>query len=61
MKLVSFINENNTHIGALKDNYIIPFSSNPDIPKDMLTFLQNGDEFLNLQKICSNTMKRESL
>ena len=45
MKLVSFINENNTHIGALKDNYIIPFSSNPDIPKDMLTFLQNGDEF----------------
>ena len=50
MKLVSFINENNTHIGALKDNYIIPFSSNPDIPKDMLTFLQNGDEFFELAK-----------
>ena len=50
MKLVSFINENNIHIGALKDNYIIPFSSNPDIPKDMLTFLQNGDEFFELAK-----------
>ena len=50
MKLVSFINENNTHIGALKENYIIPFSSNPDIPRDMLTFLQNGDEFFELAK-----------
>ena len=27
MKLVSFINENNTHIGALKANYNTPFSS----------------------------------
>ena len=36
MKLVSFINEN-MHIGALKDNYIIPFQVT-DIPKDMLTF-----------------------
>ena len=50
MKLVSFINENNTHIGALKDNYIIPFSSNPDIPKDMLTFYKMVMNFLNLQK-----------
>ena len=50
MKLVSFINENNTHIGALKENYITPFSSNPDIPRDMLTFLQNGDEFFKLAK-----------
>ena len=50
MKLVSFINENNTHIGALKENYITPFSSNPDIPRDMLTFLQNGDEFFELAK-----------
>ena len=50
MKLVSFINENKTHIGALKENYITPFSSNPDIPKDMLTFLQNSDEFFELAK-----------
>ena len=50
MKLVSFINENNTHIGALNENYITPFSSNPDIPRDMLTFLQNGDEFFELAK-----------
>ena len=50
MKLVSFINENNIHIGALKENYITPFSSNPDIPRDMLTFLQNGDEFFELAK-----------
>ena len=50
MKLVSFINENNTHIGALNENYITPFSSNPDIPRDMLTFLQNGDEFFEFAK-----------
>ena len=61
MKLVSFINENNTHIGALKDNYIIPFSSNPDIPKDMLTFLQNGDEFFELAKNLLEYNEKESL
>ena len=50
MKLVSYINENKSQIGALKDNYIIPFSSNSDIPQDMLTFIQNGEEFLHLAR-----------
>ena len=50
MKLVSYIHENKSQIGALKNNYIIPFSSNPDIPQDMLTFIQNGEEFLYLAR-----------
>ena len=62
MKLVSYINENKSQIGALKENYIIPFSNNPDIPQDMLTFIQNGEEFLNLARnLIEKNEKRVSL
>ena len=50
MKLVSYINENKSQIGALRDNYIIPFSNDPNIPQDMLTFIQNSEEFLHLAR-----------
>ena len=50
MKLVSYLNENKAQIGALKDNCIIPFSSNSNIPEDMLSFIQSGEEFLQLAR-----------
>ena len=43
MKLITFEIENEIQIGALKEDRIIPFSQNSEIPKDMLGFLEDGE------------------
>ena len=48
MKLVSFMKNNKISIGALDNETIIPFTNNPSIPKDMLSFLEMGDDALNM-------------
>jgi len=48
MKLISYIKDGKINIGALDNETIIPFSYNPLIPKDMLSFLEMGDDALNM-------------
>ena len=43
MKLITFEIKNEIQIGALKEDRIIPFSQNSEIPKDMLGFLEDGE------------------
>jgi 2-keto-4-pentenoate hydratase/2-oxohepta-3-ene-1,7-dioic acid hydratase in catechol pathway len=43
MKLITFEIENEIQIGALKEDRIVPFSQNSEIPKDMLGFLEDGE------------------
>lgn len=50
MKLISFMKNDKISIGALDNETIIPFSYNPSIPKDMLSFLEMGDDALNMAK-----------
>tara|TARA_B100000795_G_C22796861_1_gene439797 strand:- start:1849 stop:2730 length:882 start_codon:yes stop_codon:yes gene_type:complete len=50
MNLVSYIKDNKINIGALDNGIIIPFHSNPLIPKDMLSFIENGNDALDMAK-----------
>lgn len=49
MKLISFKESHRTRIGLLFDDGIIDLSvANPDLPQEMLSFLEAGEEALNL-------------
>ena len=50
MNLVTYIKDNKINIGALDNGIIIPFHSNPLIPKDMLSFIENGNDALDMAK-----------
>ena len=50
MNLVTYIKDNKINIGALDNGIIIPFHSNPLIPKDMLSFIENGNNALDMAK-----------
>ena len=50
MKLVSYKKDNNINIGALENEIIIPFQGNSNIPKDMLSFIENGNDSLSMAK-----------
>ena len=42
-RLVTYVSENKENIGSIEGGNIIPFSQNPNIPKDMLLFLEGGE------------------
>lgn len=48
MKLVSYKIHDKINIGALKEDFIVPFSNDPNIPNDMLSFLEGGKKVMNL-------------
>ena len=48
MKLVSYKIHDKTNIGALKEDFIVPFSNDPNIPNDMLSFLEAGKKVMTL-------------
>ncbi len=59
MKLVTYVNANEEGIGSLEEDNIIPFSQNQGIPNNMLTFLEGGEEVLNIAKnLCKLTKKK---
>ena len=43
MRLITFEIGNETQIGALKEDSVVPFSQDSEIPKDMLSFLEDGE------------------
>ncbi len=43
MKLVTYTYENASHIGAIVDDYVVDTSGNPNIPDNMIEFLNTGD------------------
>jgi len=59
VKLVTYVNANEEGIGSLEEDNIIPFSQNQGIPNNMLTFLEGGEEVLNIAKnLCKLTKKK---
>lgn len=48
MKLVSYKIHDKINIGALKEDFIVPFSNDPNIPNDMLFFLEAGKKVMTL-------------
>ena len=48
MKLVSYKIHDKTNIGALKEDFIVPFSNDPNIPNNMLSFLEAGKKVMTL-------------
>jgi 2-keto-4-pentenoate hydratase/2-oxohepta-3-ene-1,7-dioic acid hydratase in catechol pathway len=50
MKLVSYEEDSSIKIGALKGDLVIPFSNDPNIPNDMLSFLESGEAVIDLAK-----------
>ena len=50
MKLISFKKDGEIQIGALRDDGVVPFSQDRDIPKNMLDFLEDGTKSLNKGK-----------
>ena len=48
MKLVSYKIHDKINIGALKEDFIVPFSNDPNIPNDMLSFLEAGTKVMTL-------------
>ena len=50
MKLISFKKDGKIQIGALRDDGVVPFSQDRDIPKNMLDFLEDGTKSLNKGK-----------
>ena len=46
MKLVSYKIHDKINIGALKEDFIVPFSNDPNIPNDMLSFLEAGKKVM---------------
>ena len=48
MKLVSYKIHDKINIGALKEDFIVPFSNDPNIPNDMLSFLEAGKNVMTL-------------
>ena len=50
MKLVSYEEDSSIKIGALKGGLVIPFSNDPNIPNDMLSFLESGEAVIDLAK-----------
>tara|TARA_B100000674_G_C37760250_1_gene877562 strand:+ start:71 stop:943 length:873 start_codon:yes stop_codon:yes gene_type:complete len=46
MRLITFEIGNETQIGALKEDSVVPFSQDSEIPKDMLSFLEDGERSL---------------
>ena len=57
MKLITFEIENEIQIGALKEDRIVPFSQNSEIPKDMLGFLEDGEKALDRARDLFETSK----
>jgi len=50
MKLISFKKDDEIQIGALRDDGVVPFSQDKEIPKNMLDFLEDGVRSLNKGK-----------
>ena len=50
MKLISYKKDEEIQIGALRDDGVVPFSQDKDIPKNMLNFLEDGTKSLNKGK-----------
>ena len=48
MKLVSYKIHDKINIGALKEDFIVPFSNDPNIPNNMLSFLKAGKKVMTL-------------
>lgn len=48
MKLVSYKIHDKINIGALKEDFIVPFSNDPNIPNNMLSFLEAGKKVMTL-------------
>jgi 2-keto-4-pentenoate hydratase/2-oxohepta-3-ene-1,7-dioic acid hydratase in catechol pathway len=55
MRLVTYKFKNSTEIGSLLEESIIPFSINSNLPKNMLEFIQGGEDLIKEAKeLCSN-------
>ena len=50
MKLISYKIDKEVQIGALRDDGVVPFSQDKDIPKNMLSFLEAGTKSLDKAK-----------
>jgi 2-keto-4-pentenoate hydratase/2-oxohepta-3-ene-1,7-dioic acid hydratase (catechol pathway) len=50
MKLISYKIDEEVQIGALRDDGVVPFSQDNDIPNNMLNFLEDGTKTLNKGK-----------
>ena len=50
MKLISYKIDNEVQIGSIRDNGVVPFSQDKDIPKNMLSFLEAGTKSLDKAK-----------
>ena len=50
MKLVSYEEDSSIKIGALSGDLVIPFSNDPNIQNDMLSFLESGEAVIDLAK-----------
>ena len=48
MKLVSYKIHDKINIGALKEDFIVPFSNDPTIPNNMLSFFKAGKKVMTL-------------
>ena len=50
MKLISYKIDNEVQIGSIRDDGVVPFSQDKDIPKNMLSFLEAGTKSLDKAK-----------
>ena len=59
MRLVTYVSESKEKIGSIKGVDIIPFSQNPNIPKDMLLFLEGGEKvLLEAEELCKESKEK---
>jgi len=59
MKLATFTYQNQTRIGAVVDNEIVDGLANPNLPTDMIAFLEQGENAKNLlQKLVESGQHR---
>jgi len=57
MKLISYTKGVKQEIGSIENDIIVPFSQIKDLPKDMLSFLEEGDDAFNAAKNLCNEPK----
>ena len=57
MKLISYTKGVKQEIGSIENDIIVPFSQIKDLPKDMLSFLEEGDDTFNAAKNLCNEPK----
>jgi len=60
MRLITYRNHNKIGIGSIRGDQVIPFSQIPELPKDMLSFLEAGEDVITKANVICNSPK-ESL